>query len=285
METNARYEVDLHVHTTASDGMLRPTEVMRRASSRGLRAVGITDHDSINGIEDAIRCSKYTDVICVPGVEITSNYESKEIHILGLFVNWRNDALCAKLSVIQAARYFRRERMVELLRKMGLPITIKDVRDISGSGLIGRMHIAKALVKAKVINNLQEAFTKKYIGNNGEAYFEREKISPCEVIDIILHASGIPILAHPGIARSNEPIDEKFILELIQWGLRGIEISYPQHSKNQIYYYSKIAEKYDLIKTGGSDFHGYEGMSLLGEFGISYEEYTRLTKDHVLKAN
>lgn len=241
---------DLHVHTSESDGTLTPKQLVREALSRGLSAIAIVDHDTVGGIPEAEAAAQGADLEVIAGIELTAQYEGQEIHILGYFLDLRNKELLEKLNLVQLNRIERVHKIVNNLEQQGVKLNAQDVFDISGKGTVGRMHIARALVKGGWVTTTAEAF-RKYIGDKSPAYVLGFSLSPVEAINLIKGAGGVAVLAHPYILH-----DDALITELAGYGLQGIEVYYPEHSQSMVNFYLDLAKKLNLLVTGGSDFHG-----------------------------
>ena len=241
---------DLHVHTSESDGTLTPKQLVREALSRGLSAIAIVDHDTVGGIPEAEVAAQGVDLEVIAGIELTAQYEGQEIHILGYFLDLQNKALLEKLNLVQLNRIERVHKIVNNLEQQGVKLNAQDVFDISGKGTVGRMHIARALVKGGWVTTTAEAF-RKYIGDKSPAYVLGFSLSPVEAINLIKGAGGVAVLAHPYILH-----DDALITELAGYGLQGIEVYYPEHSQSMVNFYLDLARKLNLLVTGGSDFHG-----------------------------
>ena len=241
---------DLHVHTSESDGTLTPKQLVREALSRGLSAIAIVDHDTVGGIPEAEVAAQGADLEVIAGIELTAQYEGQEIHILGYFLDLQNKALLEKLNLVQLNRIERVHKIVNNLEQQGVKLNAQDVFDISGKGTVGRMHIARALVKGGWVTTTAEAF-RKYIGDKSPAYVLGFSLSPVEAINLIKGAGGVAVLAHPYILH-----DDALITELAGYGLQGIEVYYPEHSQSMVNFYLDLARKLNLLVTGGSDFHG-----------------------------
>lgn len=242
--------VDMHVHTTASDGMDSPVEVVAYAKRIGLKAIAITDHDTLEGIKPALAAGYTYGVEVVPGIELSAETDGEETHILGYLLDRDNKLFLEKISLFRHYRVQRIEQMVMKLQEMGLPIVLDKVMTIAGAGSVGRPHLAAAMVEAGVVADLVEAFD-KFIGKECPAYVPRYKLTPAEAVQLIRQARGVPVLAHPGINESG-----KLIPELLEKGLLGIEAYHPAHSLELSVYYHRLGEEYGLIVTGGSDYHG-----------------------------
>jgi len=266
--------VDLHVHTTASDGKFTPAEIVCKAREAGLLYIGICDHDSIDGVAKAQEAVlKNPGLTVIEGVEINTDVPAGELHILGYYYDPDNLELIQTLERLRNCRIERAQKMINKLRKMGLKIDFLRVEELAGDGAIGRPHIAQAMLEKGYINSFREAFT-KYITRGGPAYVERDKITPIEAIQLILRAGGIPVLAHPLAFENFEAI----IGDLKLGGLAGMEVYYNNYDPEQIKKLLQIAEQYDLIPTGGSDFHGLDAMneSPLGTVEVPLESVERL---------
>ena len=240
--------VDLHVHTTASDGHFSPSEVVRRALDLGLTVLAITDHDTIGGIEEALQAAQGTSLEVIPGVEISTDIPGSEAHVLGYYVDHAERRLTRKLELFRDSRFSRAQGMVAKLAAMGLPLDWERVRQIAGGGAFGRPHVAQAMLEMGYVSSTSEAFD-LYIGRNGPAYVNRYKMTPSEAVQIILDAHGLPVLAHPLSVSSLVP-------ELARKGLVGLEAYYTGYSADEVRFLVDLAAKHDLLVTGGSDFHG-----------------------------
>jgi predicted metal-dependent phosphoesterase TrpH len=247
-------KVDLHLHTTASDGKFTPAEIVRLARVNGLEYIAITDHDSIDGVIPAKEAARsIPGITVISGVEINTDVPSGELHLLGYFIDTSHEELISTLERLRNSRIERARKMVEKLKIMGVEIDYQRVKEIAGEGSVGRPHIAQALMEKGYISIFREAFD-KYIGRNGPAYVERDKITPVEATQLILRAGGIPVLAHPFTFEN----PELYVIELSAAGLKGMEIYYNKYTPDQVNTLLKIAKRYNLIPTGGSDFHGID---------------------------
>lgn len=256
---------DLHLHTTASDGKLEPHEIVSLAIKVGLDVISITDHDSIDGVIPALETARtFNSLRIIPGVEISTDVPNGEIHILGYFIDYTNDDLIQALREFREAREGRALKMIAKLRNLGKEIKWGRVRELARGGSIGRPHIAQALLEAGHIKTLSEAF-EKYIGRQGPAYVERKKLLPQEAVRLIAAARGLPVLAHPTFT-GDLNLDE-VIIELKNAGLVGIEVYYDKYTAVEISRLEKVAERYRLISTGGSDYHAFnDGLeTMIGE--------------------
>lgn len=272
--------VDLHLHTTISDGALTPEEVIEYAHKGGLAAVGITDHDVTDGIEIAVQAASKYGLEIVPGVELSSEYGSKEVHILGYYMDCEDEEFQKKLTLFREARHERAKEMVKRLKSLGMEIDFERVEEIAGKGSIGKPHIAQALVEKGYASNIPEGAW-RYLGSGGPVSVPKYKLKPSEAIDIILKAGGIPVLAHP----AGTKVDE-LIPQLVKNGLMGLEAYDAINPPSIAHYYISLAKKYGLLFTGGSDCHGkVKGEMRLGRVKAPYEIVERLkeAKFHLSK--
>jgi predicted metal-dependent phosphoesterase TrpH len=250
--------VDLHLHTTASDGIHSPQQIVEMAAKRELKYIAITDHDTLGGMPEALSAATaYNGLTIIPGVEISTDYPGGLTHILGYFINYNDAELHEGLRQMRQSRSLRAQGMVERLNKLGIAVKWERVKQIAGDASIGRPHIAQALIEEGFIKSREEAFI-RYIGQGGPAYVERIKKSPEDAVKMILDSGGLPVLAHP--LTLDEP--EKMIARLKKAGLTGVEAHYGEFSNEQVSNLLKLADKYKLFATGGSDYHG---------FGYDYE--------------
>jgi predicted metal-dependent phosphoesterase TrpH len=248
--------IDLHIHSTASDGSYAPAEVVRQAKEGGLTAIALTDHDTVDGLAEALAAGDREGLEVIPGVEISAQFPGGTMHILGLFVDYRNGLLDKRLAVLKQARIDRNPRIIAKLNALGLRITMAQVEAIAGGGQIGRPHIARALMESGYVSDLQEAFD-KYLGWQRAAYVSKFRFPPPEALAMIREAKGIPVLAHPfTLNLGSAGALKKLIVELQGLGLAGLEVYYSEHTPEQEALYLKLARELDLVVTGGSDFHG-----------------------------
>lgn len=252
-------KIDLHAHTTASDGLLSPGELVELALERGLKLLAITDHDSTNGVAPALIRAAGTSLEVWPGVEISTDVPNTEVHMLGYFVDATNQSFQEKLGHLRDSRVWRAQQMVEKLAALGKKISFERVRELAGTGAIGRPHVAQALVEAGYVPTLKDAFD-LYLNRNGPAYADRYKLTPAEAIQLIRSANGMPVLAHPTYINPGPDSGfdlSTFVHELKQEGLAGLECYYGDYSPETQRGLAKIAREFGLIPTGGSDFHGF----------------------------
>ena len=248
--------VDLHLHTTASDGRLTPTETLALAVKRGLCVIAITDHDSTEGVAAGIVAAQGTGIEVIPGVEINTEHASGEVHVLGYFVDHLDAGLQASLADRRRARMERGLMIVNKLRGIGLDIDWERVQEIAGAdegGAVGRPHVARALVEKGYVASTNEAF-EKYIGRDGPGYVTYEKFSPEQAIGVIRRAGGLAVFAHP----STVPNLSNELKPLIEAGLEGLECYYGAYPRDVVQGLVSIANSLGLVVTGGSDYHGIE---------------------------
>lgn len=261
--------IDLHTHTTASDGSFAPAEVVGMAEQAGLAAVGITDHDTTDGVGEALATGEKLRVEVVPGVELSVNHERLgSLHILGYWIQPDHPDLAGKLEDIRGGRDRRNEKILARLADLGCPLDLSEVQAIAGGEVIGRPHLAQAMIKHDYVQSTQEAFD-RYLARGQPAYMERDRMSPEEAIDRIRRAGGVAVWAHPGLIGLEESELEQEIIKLVKAGLAGIEAYYPEHSPETTELLLKLCAKHRLAPTGGTDFHGAVKPDLqLGSFEV-----------------
>lgn len=268
---------DLHLHSIYSDGSYTPEQLVKRAKAKAITTIAIADHDTIDATEKALTAGEKYGIEVIPAVEFSTFRGKAEIHILGYYIDYRNEHLLSWINKIFAARKERAREMISLLNKRGVSITWPQVREIAGDDYIGRPHIARAMVASGYIEEMGEAFSEDYIGNEGQAYVSKYKISPEQAIDIIKEAGGIPVLAHPVFINHGQPLERDDISRLVTSGLQGIEVFHSRQDREDSQYYLKIAHDLDLLITGGSDFHGENSPGVeLGDVKLEEEYLKRL---------
>ncbi len=265
--------VDLHMHTNYSDGQHTPEELIVKVKDAGIDVISITDHDTVDGIFEAVEAGKKYGVEVIPGLEISSDIRDREVHILAYFFDPTNKELEEYLRFFRAERIKRAVRIIEKLNALGLSLTLDDVMEIAKNSAVGRPHIAKAMVSKKLVSNYFEAFS-KYIGNGCPAYERKVHVSPRSAFKIISDAGGLSFIAHPG------PLPDVIMIELIEAGLDGIEVIHPSHLPHQVNHYRGIVNEYFLLESGGSDFHGGERNDYgnLGKYCIAYSKVEAMRK-------
>ncbi len=254
-----KQRIDLHTHSTASDGELTPAELVRLALERGLTTIALTDHDSVAGIAAAQHAARGAALEVVPGVELSADVPQGEVHVLGYFVDWRAADFEAMLEKFREGRYGRAEKMARKLTALGAPVSFERIKEIAGDAAIGRPHVAQALLEAGHVASVTEAFD-KYISRNGPAYVERFRLTPEDAVTLILRAGGVPVLAHP-----REVTD--WVFPLAKAGMLGLEVHYGMYDDATRAELGRLAKQYGLIATGGSDFHGLRKMGHMSGLG------------------
>ncbi len=247
-----RNHVDLHLHSTASDGVFTPSEVVRLSLERELAVIALTDHDTLSGVAEAQRAARATGLEVVPGVEVNAEGEWGDVHFLGYFVDPDRGPLCAMLRDIREARVARARAMVERLREMGMALDWAEVQTLATGDSVGRPHVARALARRGYVHTVPEAFD-RFIGNDGPAYVPRPRLTPPEVIQAILDSGGVPVIAHPA---HTGPAVVARIPEFAGYGLQGVEVYYPLHPPETVERLLGLCREHGLLATGGSDFHG-----------------------------
>jgi predicted metal-dependent phosphoesterase TrpH len=274
MKDAPEFEADLHCHTSASDGELSPEEVVELACRTGLKALAITDHDTIGSLKSAARKAAQLGLILVKGIEINADGKEKEVHMLGLGLDENNGFLNKKLAEIRENRLERAREILAKLSKLGIDIDWGEVVGMARGGSVGRPHIAQAVMNHGFAGSFREAFD-KYLKIGSPAYVPRKKLTPAAAIQIIRQAGGVAVLAHPG-----SKISETEIKQWMNEGLQGIEVSHPDHSLRDTEKYKVLAKNLRLIATGGSDFHGprIRPEVKLGQWGTDLEAVARIER-------
>ncbi|MFC1871129.1 PHP domain-containing protein [Chloroflexota bacterium] len=250
-------KVDLHIHSTASDGRLSPEAVVRKSAELWMKLIALADHDSVDSFTPARAAAReFPGLVVIPATEISTDAPDGEIHILGYFMDYTDTGLETSLARLRNSREVRAQSMISRLANLDVHIDWKRVQEIAGRGAIGRPHLAQAMMEKGYISSIKEAFP-KYIGRDGPAYVKREKITPPEAVTLILKTGGIPVLAHP--FTTSEP--EAIISELIPAGLAGIEAYYSSHTDEETERLANLADRYGLITTVGSDYHGLDSAA------------------------
>jgi hypothetical protein len=242
--------IDLHIHTTASDGLLEPAAAVRVVRAAGIAAFSVTDHDSVDGLEEAKREAEAAGLTFVSGVELSAYWGRVEFHILGYFIDPASAALRTFLSNTREARHARLHAMLNRLQAMGMGIPADEVIARARNGNVGRPHLARALVERGFVVNADEAFD-RYLGTDRPAYVPRPDVSVRDAIRVIREAGGVASLAHPGLHNRDEALPD-----LAAAGLEAIEVYHPQHGVGRAGKYRRLARRYELLATGGSDYHG-----------------------------
>lgn len=269
------HPIDLHTHSTRSDGTLTPAELIRYAAQKGLAAIALTDHDTIDGIEEAVQAARSLSSQdpgalvpeVIPGVELSTEYRGKDIHIVGLFIDWQNREFADRLRGFADARIYRNRKMCSLLTENGCPVSYEDLEAAFPDTVITRAHFAQYLLDRGMISSIDEAF-RKLIGDDCPCFVPREKITPHDAVRFLLRFGGVPILAHPLQYKMSETELDALVASLTGLGMDGIEVYYSTHRQADTANLSRIAEKYGLLLSGGSDFHGTRKQNL--DLGTGY---------------
>ncbi|MBI3540056.1 MAG: PHP domain-containing protein, partial [Candidatus Eisenbacteria bacterium] len=255
--------VDLHAHTTFSDGLLSPEALVARAVDKRLAALAVTDHDTVEAIPRA-RAAAGAAIELVPGIEMSTAFEGADLHILGFFVSAEHAPLVERLARFQRERHDRALAIVERLRSLGAPVELDTVLELAGPGVVGRPHVAEALIRAGLAADFDDAFG-RFLGAQAPAYVPRPAFRPDEAIALIHAADGVSVLAHPGPQMTDGVIER-----LRDAGLRGIEVWHPSHGASAVRRYRVLADRLALLATGGSDFHGEHRSWDLGELPVPF---------------
>ncbi len=242
--------IDLHIHTIFSDGTYTPEEAVFQAKKLGLVAISITDHDSVAGLGSALVAGKSLGIEIVPGVEMSTDVGEDEIHILGYLLNWKKEDFLRQLEKFQAARANRNQKLLKKLDDLGMRVDYREVRKLAPKGVISRLHIARLMVEKGYVRSIGGAF-EQWLNPGKPAYVQKMKVPPFKIIELLLKAEAIPVLAHPFLSHRDD-----LIPGLVKAGLKGIEVYHSAHNPQVVAHYQRIAQKYHLLITGGSDCHG-----------------------------
>jgi len=250
---------DLHAHTTASDGTYTPRQLVELAKKNGVAAVAVTDHDTTAGLPEAMEAGRELGVEVVPGIELSTVFEGREVHVLGYYYDPNNQELQELTTKMREERITRMDKMILRLQEVGVEITREEVV-AEAQGAIGRPHIARVLVRKGYVTDIPDAFD-KYLGSGRPGYVKRLVMSPAEAVELVIRAGGSPVVAHPGL------VDKDYLFDtLVPLGLVGLEAYHPDHSPDKRRHYEALAKHHGLIATGGSDFHG-GGAEHRGDLG------------------
>jgi predicted metal-dependent phosphoesterase TrpH len=272
--------VDLHVHTSCSDGSFTPAEVVWRAVDVGLAAIAITDHDSVDGNAEAFAEGAQQGLEVIPGVELSCDFTPTNVHVVGLFIDPTNQDLNEALADVREYRKRRNPKILAKLAEMGMPIDLDEVAAKAGGKTIGRPHIAEVMVEKGYVAEFKEAF-EKYLAYNKPAYVSRRRISAEEGIALIHAAGGVALLAHPGVYALPPRILDNMVFKLARVGLDGVEVYYSDHLPTDTALLKRLVDEYDLLASGGTDFHGSAkpGIEIgigRGDLKIPYELVARM---------
>jgi predicted metal-dependent phosphoesterase TrpH len=242
--------IDLHIHSNWSDSTLTPREIVANAKEKGLRAVAVTDHDSVGGVAEAMAVGVELEVEVISGVELSVSDGVSDIHVLGYFVDHSDEYFVSELERFKAARLERVKKILAKLKQLEVDIELESVLKIAENGALGRPHVAEALLDSGYVDTFEEAF-RRYIGHRSPAYVPKLLLSPKDAFRLVEKAGGISALAHPGTVQRDD-----LIPEFVELGMKAIEVWHPKHDRGAVKYYMEIAKRYGLAVTGGSDSHG-----------------------------
>jgi len=279
-----RRPIDLHVHTTASDGDLSPSKCVEEAERQGLAAIAITDHDTTAGNAEAEARGFELGLEVVPGVEVSARHEGLTVHLLGYYPEPGVPEFEALLAGLQANRDERNPRILERLAALGRPVDPEEVAAAAGGTIIGRPHIAAVLIRKGYVRTFQEAFD-RYLGKGAAAYIQRTQPEPREAIHALRCARAVPVFAHPGTLGAEAAMGlDALVAQLVEWGLRGIEAYYHSHSSDQTAAFLRLADRHGIVATGGTDFHGAQKPGIrmgagAGNLHVPYERLVRLREE------
>ena len=248
-------KIDLHVHTTASDGTRSPREVVALAAMQGIRAIAITDHDTMAAIPEAGEAGELLNVTVVPGIEISSDYLGRDVHVLGYFLDDKAPALLDYLEWTKKSRLEQHQKMLDRLKRKGCEITMEELTEANPGAIINRMHIARMLMEKGFVPNTKEAF-RRYIGEGRSCYVDRERIPFRDASQLIRRCGGVSVLAHPLQYGFDKTKLEAMVKAAAEAEFSGMEIFYSGYTQNDMNKLFSLAEKYSLLPTGGSDYHG-----------------------------
>ena len=258
-------KVDLHLHTNHSDGDLSPSDLVELCFERGLQTIAVTDHDTTSALQEARECASKFGIRLINGIELGTNYLDDEVHILGYGIDLQDAGFQDRLSLFRKGRLLRGKKIIEKLVSIGLNISWERVRNIAKGDSVGRPHIAMALVELGYAANIKDAF-KKYLSTDSPGFIPREMVRPTEAVEILKDNGALPVLAHPLLSNSKSGRNSiqnliELIPELCEVGLGGIEVYYGDYDSQQVSQLIELAEKYSLIKCGGSDYHNSENTN------------------------
>lgn len=273
-ESKNNLNVDLHLHTSYSDGKLTPTELLDKVSKLNIKCVSIVDHDNVDGIKEAVEYAKKLNIEFIPGIELSSTIDDVDVHILGYFIDYQNKKLIEHLQFYKEERIKRAKRIIDKLHKINIPLEFDYILEKSKNSAVGRPHIANAMVELGFVGSYQEAFD-NYIRNGGPAYEAKYNFSSKQAIKLINQCGGLSFIAHPSAY-----LEDNIISKLIEYGIDGIETIHPSHTPAVIEILKKTASGYFLLESGGSDYHG--GLrgdeEAIGKYTIPYKHICAMKK-------
>lgn len=264
--------IDLHIHSSHSDGSDTPAQIAELAHRLNLSVIAITDHDSVDGIVEGKSETEKRGIKFIPGVELSTKHNNRNMHLLGYFIDWENPELNKILKFLREARLERAGRIIQLLKDNGVIISLEEVKKESDKGSVGRVHIAKTLLKKRMVRNLSEAFD-TFLSAGKPAYVEKEVLQFEDAVSLIKKCDGLAFIAHPGIEQLYDRMDE-----LVMLGLSGVEIYHPHHNEDDVKIFKNYAEANGLLCSGGSDYHGENSSSnkMLGQIRVPDEYADKL---------
>jgi predicted metal-dependent phosphoesterase TrpH len=271
--------VDLHVHTTFSDGVFTPTETVQYARKAGLAAISITDHDSVEGIPEALAAGAREGIEIIPGIELSAEVDGSaksEMHILGYCIDWENAQFRETLTTLRRSREQRAQDILKKLQTLGIGLDAQKLLTIAGTGAIGRLHVAKALIEGGFVRDINDAFY-KYLGIGKPAYVPKQHLTPADAIRMILRVGGVPVLAHPYYGHYS---NRELLQSLVRDGLAGIEVWHTKHPPSTVDLFKRLARELQLVSTGGSDCHGSyaDEPPMMGNVPVPYTVVEELKK-------
>jgi 3',5'-nucleoside bisphosphate phosphatase len=270
---------DLHTHSSRSDGTNTPAQNVTLAIERDLAGIGVTDHDTTDGLDEAIASAAAHggDLEIVPGVEFSAEYVGASLHVLAYWIDPQHGGLRTELKRLIDTRFRRGERMVEKLQELGFAVSFDRVRRLAGDDVIVRPHVAQAMVEAGIVGSEKEAF-ERYISDDGPAYVPKHALHPMDALGLIRDAGGVCVLAHPGMWRGSGAVPDELIEQMASGGMVGLEVEHPDHGDEQRAHYREMAERLDLVPTGASDCHGARYDYRMGCETTDAERYAELKR-------
>ncbi|KPI26239.1 PHP domain protein [Actinobacteria bacterium OK074] len=269
--------IDLHAHSTASDGTDTPAELVRNAAAAGLDVVALTDHDTTRGYAEAITALP-AGLTLVPGAELSCRIDGVSMHMLAYLFDPEEPALLAERELVRDDRVPRARGMVAKLQELGVPVTWEQIARIAGDGSVGRPHVATALVELGVVPTVSDAFTEEWLADGGRAFVEKHETDPFEAVRLVKAAGGVTVFAHPAAAKRGRTVPESAIAELAAAGLDGIEADHMDHDPDVRTHLRGLAKELGLLATGSSDYHGSRKTCVLGEYVTDPEVYGELAR-------
>ena len=269
-------DVDMHIHSIESDGTCTTKEIIELAIKNNVKAIALTDHDTIDGIKSAKEEADKLKFEFIPGIEISCNEYNLDIHVLGYYLDLKDEEFLREIELLKLSREARNLKIIEKFKKIGIIIDMEELKKMAPGNIISRLHFANYLVSKEIVSSKEEAFS-KYLGKDGLAYEEKEDFPPEKAVKIIKANGGIVSLAHPLLVTKNHELLEKIIDNLKKYGLDALEVNYPAFTKADRKYLKKLAKKHGLLITGGSDFHGENRLGIhIGDGGLEYSQFEKI---------